>query len=81
MISGKKDCRDKMPRNYDFECIEWGCQQWAENNWCGFQWNFTWTVFKNPEDKSEKKTMCAPGVTEYVKDTCRYSCENCDFNT
>lgn len=81
MISGKKDCSDEMPRNYDSECVELGCQQWAEIDWCGFQWNLTYIVIENTEDKSEKKTICAPGVREYVKDTCRYSCNNCNNNT
>ena len=81
MISGKKDCSDEMPRNYDSECVELGCQQWAEIDWCGFQWNLTYIVIENTEDKSGKKTICAPGVREYVKDTCRYSCNNCNNNT
>ena len=80
MISGKIDCIDEMPQNYDSECLSWGCPQWAEGNWCSFQWHLTYSVFKNEEEKSEEKTMCAPGLAKYVRDTCRYSCKNCAYN-
>ena len=60
-------CEDKLPEDYLSKC-SWTCEDWAGKNsrkfnYCDHDW-------------STKRT-CVPNSYGLIKDSCRFSCNNC----